>query len=46
MDEDQGLYRADQLTDVDAELVPDVNHYTILLGAGASRVADRIAALV
>ncbi|WP_436535255.1 alpha/beta fold hydrolase [Actinoplanes sp. HUAS TT8] len=45
-DEDGGLYRADRLDGVDAELVPDVNHYTILLGSGASRVADRIAALV
>jgi pimeloyl-ACP methyl ester carboxylesterase len=41
-DEETGLYRADQLTAVDAELVPDVNHYTILLGAGATRVAERI----
>ncbi|GAA4597898.1 hypothetical protein GCM10023107_42790 [Actinoplanes octamycinicus] len=42
MDEDTGLYRADQLTGVDAELVPDVNHYTILLGPGAEHVAARI----
>ncbi|GAA2851314.1 hypothetical protein Acy02nite_34780 [Actinoplanes cyaneus] len=45
-DEPAGLYRADQLDGVDAELVPDVNHYTILLGSGAARVADRIVALV
>ncbi|MEV6302616.1 alpha/beta hydrolase [Actinoplanes sp. NPDC051861] len=41
MDEEGGLYRAEQLTGVDAELVPDVNHYTILT-AGAERVAERI----
>jgi lipase len=29
--------------EVDAELVEDVNHYTILMGAGAPRVADAIA---
>ncbi len=45
-DEPGGLYRADQLTGVDAELIPDVNHYTILLGSGAARVAERIVALV
>lgn len=45
-DEPGGLYRAEQLTDVDAELVPDVNHYTILLGSGAERVAERIVALL
>ena len=30
--------------DVRAELVPDVNHYTIVMGAGAPRVASTIAA--
>jgi pimeloyl-ACP methyl ester carboxylesterase len=45
MDEEPGLYRADRLVGVDAELVPDVNHYTILDGPGAQRVADRIASL-
>ncbi|GIE94681.1 alpha/beta fold hydrolase [Paractinoplanes rishiriensis] len=43
-DEDTGLYAKDQLAAVDAELIPDVNHYTILLGAGAERVATRIVA--
>jgi pimeloyl-ACP methyl ester carboxylesterase len=42
-DEDTGLYAEDRLAAVDAELVPGVNHYTILLGAGAGRVAARIA---
>lgn len=46
MDEETGLYRAEQLTGRDAELVPDVNHYTILTGAGARRVADRIHSMV
>ena len=46
MDEETGLYRAEQLTGVDAELVPDVNHYTILAGAGARRVAERIHTLI
>ncbi|MGX6603426.1 alpha/beta fold hydrolase [Micromonosporaceae bacterium Da 78-11] len=41
-DEDQGLYRPTQLAGRDATLVPDVNHYTILLGAGAGQVASRI----
>ncbi|GAA0464264.1 hypothetical protein Aca07nite_25990 [Actinoplanes capillaceus] len=45
MDEPRGLYQHDQLTGVDAELIPDVNHYTILQGAGARRVADRIISL-
>ncbi|AEV83640.1 alpha/beta hydrolase fold protein [Actinoplanes sp. SE50] len=44
-DEDTGLYRADQLTGVDAEPVPDVNHYTILT-AGAGHVASRLLALL
>jgi pimeloyl-ACP methyl ester carboxylesterase len=42
-DEDQGMYAAAQLDDMDATLVADVNHYTIVLGAGAARVADKIA---
>jgi pimeloyl-ACP methyl ester carboxylesterase len=41
-DEEPGLYDAARLTGVDAELVPDVNHYTILLGAGAAVVAARL----
>nr|WP_296072911.1 alpha/beta fold hydrolase [uncultured Actinoplanes sp.] len=41
-DQEQGLYDAGQLATMDAEQIPDVNHYTILLGAGAARVADRI----
>jgi pimeloyl-ACP methyl ester carboxylesterase len=41
-DEDRGLYDPSQLAGVDAELVPDVNHYTILLGGGAQRVGERI----
>ncbi|MEU4689731.1 alpha/beta hydrolase [Actinoplanes sp. NPDC023714] len=44
-DEEGGLYRAHQLTGHDAELVPDVNHYTILT-EGATVVADRIAGMV
>ncbi|MBG0561133.1 alpha/beta fold hydrolase [Actinoplanes aureus] len=44
MDEDRGLYTADQLTGVDdAERVPDVNHYTILQ---SPRVAERIVTLL
>jgi pimeloyl-ACP methyl ester carboxylesterase len=39
-DEDQGMYGP--FTDPDVEVVPDVNHYTILLGAGAGTVAERI----
>ncbi|MFI1990619.1 hypothetical protein [Actinoplanes sp. NPDC020271] len=47
-DDPGGLHRADQLDGADAELVPDVAHYTILLGSGsgAGRAADRIVALV
>lgn len=41
-DEDGGLYDDKAVAGMDAELVPDVNHYTILLGRGAERVADRI----
>lgn len=40
MDEPVGLYREEQLAGVDAELIPDVNHYTIVMN---QRVADRIA---
>lgn len=42
-DEEQGLYAPEQLAGADVELVPDVNHYTILLGAGAATVAARLA---
>jgi pimeloyl-ACP methyl ester carboxylesterase len=42
-DEERGLYSPSDVAGRDAELVPDVNHYTLLLGAGAERVADRIA---
>ena len=45
-DEEGGLYEQGRLSGLDAELVPDVNHYTILLGGGASRVAGRILSLV
>jgi pimeloyl-ACP methyl ester carboxylesterase len=45
-DEDPGMYAASDVAGRDAELVPDVNHYTLLLGAGAGRVADRIVDLV
>jgi len=41
-DEERGLYSAADVAGRDAELVPDVNHYTILLGAGAAHVAKRI----
>lgn len=41
-DEDRGMYSASDVAGCDAELVPDVNHYTLLLGAGADRVAARI----
>ncbi|MEU4427571.1 alpha/beta hydrolase [Actinoplanes sp. NPDC024001] len=43
MDEDRGLYTAGRLAGVDAELIPDVNHYTILQ---APRVAERIVTLL
>ncbi|WP_280517282.1 alpha/beta hydrolase [Catellatospora sp. TT07R-123] len=43
MDEPTGLYRAETLAGLANELVPDTNHYTILLGpAGAAVVADHI----
>jgi pimeloyl-ACP methyl ester carboxylesterase len=44
-DQDGGMYSAADVAGLDAELVPDVNHYTLLLGAGAARVAGRILAL-
>lgn len=44
-DEDQGMYAATQLDGMNATLVADVNHYTIVLGAGATRVADKIAGM-
>jgi hypothetical protein len=44
-DQDGGMYSAADVAGLDAELVPDVNHYTLLLGAGAARVAARILAL-
>jgi pimeloyl-ACP methyl ester carboxylesterase len=44
-DQDQGLYSAADVAGVDASLVPDVNHYTVLLGAGAARVAEGILVL-
>jgi pimeloyl-ACP methyl ester carboxylesterase len=45
-DQDGGMYSAADVAGRDAELVPDVNHYTLLLGAGAGRVADRLSDLV
>jgi hypothetical protein len=45
-DQEHGMYAAADVTGRDAELVPDVNHYTLLLGAGADRVADRLSDLV
>jgi pimeloyl-ACP methyl ester carboxylesterase len=45
-DEERGLYSAAQLTGRDATQIPDVNHYTILLGAGAAVVAETIARYV
>ncbi len=42
-DEAPGLYREERVGAVEHELVPDTNHYSILLGeAGASRVAAAI----
>ena len=41
-DEAVGLYDETRVAGLDAEQVPDVNHYTILLGAGAERIAERI----
>jgi pimeloyl-ACP methyl ester carboxylesterase len=39
-DQEHGMYG--QLSGPDVELVPDVNHYTIVLGKGAGPVAERI----
>jgi len=44
-DEETGLYPAAALAAAGAEIVAGVNHYTILLGDGATRVANRIAAM-
>jgi hypothetical protein len=44
-DEDHGMYSAADVAGMDASLVPDVNHYTLLLGGGAARVAEGILAL-
>jgi pimeloyl-ACP methyl ester carboxylesterase len=41
-DEDTGMYPAAVLEAAGASIVPDVNHYTILLGKGATAVSDRI----
>jgi pimeloyl-ACP methyl ester carboxylesterase len=41
-DQEGGMYSASDVEGFDAELVPDVNHYTLLLGAGAERVAQVI----
>jgi len=41
-DEPTGMYPLSLLHAVGAEMVPDVNHYTILLGNGAAHVAKRI----
>ncbi|MBV1853133.1 alpha/beta hydrolase [Catellatospora sp. NEAU-YM18] len=47
LDEPTGLYRAETLAEVPNELVPDVNHYTILIGEqGAAVVAAHIRELV
>jgi pimeloyl-ACP methyl ester carboxylesterase len=43
VDEPPGLYTEDRLNGLEHELVPDTNHYSILLGApGAKRVAAAI----
>jgi hypothetical protein len=43
VDEPPGLYTEDRLNGLEHELVPDTNHYSILLGApGAKRVAGAI----
>lgn len=43
LDEPGGLYAEDRLDGIEHELVPDTNHYSILLGApGAKRVAAAI----
>ncbi|GAA0582732.1 hypothetical protein GCM10010172_79840 [Paractinoplanes ferrugineus] len=43
-DEETGMYPGATLEAAGAEVVPDVNHYTILLGKGAATVAARIRA--
>jgi pimeloyl-ACP methyl ester carboxylesterase len=43
VDDPGGLYAEERLNGIDHELVPDTNHYSILLGApGAARVAAAI----
>jgi pimeloyl-ACP methyl ester carboxylesterase len=43
VDDPGGLYAEERLNGIDHELVPDANHYSILLGApGAARVAAAI----
>ncbi len=43
MDEPGGLYSEERLNGIEHEMVPDTNHYSILLGAhGAKRVAAAI----
>jgi pimeloyl-ACP methyl ester carboxylesterase len=43
VDDPGGLYAEERLGDIEHELVPDTNHYSILLGApGAKRVAAAI----
>ncbi|WP_433360245.1 alpha/beta fold hydrolase [Actinoplanes sp. CA-142083] len=44
-DEETGMYPAAALAAAGAEMVPGVNHYTILLGDGATHVADRMSRL-
>ena len=42
-DETLALWRGDSLPQLDDEMVPDVNHFTLFLGnRGATRIADRI----
>ncbi|GIM94728.1 alpha/beta fold hydrolase [Paractinoplanes toevensis] len=45
-DEEGGMYPSAVLEAAGAEIVPDVNHYTILLGKGAEVVADRIRSIL
>ena len=43
LDETPGLYREERIRGLENELVPDTNHYSILLGEpGARRVASAI----
>jgi pimeloyl-ACP methyl ester carboxylesterase len=47
MDDPGGLYAEERLGEIEHELVPDTNHYSILLGAhGATRVAAAIRRLL